>query len=52
VSYLSRAGQGIGPREAIAARHASIERFVAETAAMPILDSRSPRETADDLNAI
>lgn len=38
--------------EAIAARHARTERFVAELAAMPILDPRSPHEIMDDLNAL
>jgi antitoxin VapB len=38
--------------EAIAARHASVNRIVAEIAAMPILDKRSPQEIMDDLNAL
>ena len=38
--------------EAIAARHARTDRFVAELAAMPVLDPRSPREIMDDLNAL
>ncbi len=37
---------------AIAARKASVDRIVAELAAMPILDPRSPREIMDDLNAL
>jgi antitoxin VapB len=36
--------------EAVAARHARTNRFVAELAAMPILDPRSPSEIMDDLN--
>ncbi|MGH6835069.1 MAG: hypothetical protein ACREC9_05870 [Methylocella sp.] len=38
--------------EAIAARHASENRIVAEIAAMPLLDQRSPQEIMDDLNAL
>jgi antitoxin VapB len=38
--------------EAIVARHARTDRFVAELAAMPILDPRSPRDIMDDLNAL
>jgi antitoxin VapB len=37
--------------EAIAARRARTNRFVAELAAMPVLDPRSPHEIMDDLNA-
>lgn len=37
---------------AIAARRARLHRFVAELAAMPVLDPRSPQEIADDLNAL
>jgi len=37
---------------AIATRKASVDRIVAELAAMPILDLRSPREIMDDLNAL
>ncbi|MGH6795425.1 MAG: hypothetical protein ACREDD_03735 [Methylocella sp.] len=37
---------------AIAARQASVNRIVAEIAAMPILDARSPQEIMDDLNAL
>ena len=37
---------------AIARRKASIDRIVAEIAAMPILDPRSPNEIMDDLNAL
>jgi antitoxin VapB len=37
--------------EAVAARHARTNRFVAELAALPILDPRSPGEITDDLNA-
>jgi antitoxin VapB len=38
--------------EAIAARRARTDTLVAELAAMPILDPRSPREIMDDLNAL
>ena len=38
--------------EAVAARHARTDRFVAELAAMPVLDRRSPRDIMDDLNAL
>ena len=38
--------------EAVAARRARTNRFVAELAAMPILDPRSPGEIMDDLNAL
>jgi antitoxin VapB len=38
--------------EAIAARIARTEKFIAELAAMPVLDARSPREIMDDLNAL
>lgn len=38
--------------EAVAARHSRTNRFVAELAAMPVLDPRSPREIMDDLNAL
>jgi antitoxin VapB len=38
--------------EAVAARHARTNRFVAELAAMPVLDPRSPSEIMDDLNAL
>lgn len=38
--------------EAIAARRASLNRFVAELAAMPVLDPRSPEEIMDDLDAL
>ena len=38
--------------EAIAARRARTNRFVAELAAMPVLDPRSPHEIMDDLNAL
>jgi antitoxin VapB len=38
--------------KAVAARHARTNRFVAELAAMPVLDPRSPREIMDDLNAL
>ena len=34
--------------EAVAARHARTNRFVAELAAMPVLDPRSPREIMDE----
>jgi antitoxin VapB len=39
-------------RAAVAARHARTNRFVAELAAMPVLDRRSPNEIMDDLNAL
>ena len=38
--------------EAVAARRARTNRFVAELAAMPIFDSRSPRDIMDDLNSL
>jgi len=38
--------------EAIAARRTRTDTFVAELAAMPIRDPRSPREIMDDLNAL
>jgi antitoxin VapB len=38
--------------EAVAARRARTDRFVAELATMPILDPRSPSEIMDDLNAL
>ena len=38
--------------EAVAARIERTNRFVAELAAMPVLDPRSPREIMDDLNAL
>jgi antitoxin VapB len=38
--------------EAIEKRRASIERFVADITAMPVLDPRSPQEIMDDLNAL
>jgi antitoxin VapB len=38
--------------EAVATRHARTNLFVAELAAMPVLDPRSPREIMDDLNAL
>jgi antitoxin VapB len=37
--------------EAVAARRARTNRFVAELAAMPVLDPRSPHEIMDDLNS-
>jgi antitoxin VapB len=37
---------------AVAARIERTNRFVAELAAMPVLDPRSPREIMDDLNAL
>jgi antitoxin VapB len=36
---------------AVAARQARIDRIVAEIAALPVLDARSPNEIMDDLNA-
>ena len=36
----------------IGKRKASIDRIVAEIAAMPVLDSRSPAEIMDDINAL
>ena len=36
----------------VAARRARTNRFVAELAAMPVLDPRSPRDIVDDLNAL
>jgi antitoxin VapB len=38
--------------DAVAARRARTDRFVAELASMPILDPRSPREIMDELNAL
>jgi len=38
--------------EAVAARRARTDRFVAELAAMPIRDPRSPSEIMDELNAL
>jgi antitoxin VapB len=38
--------------EAIVVRRARTDKFVAALAAMPILDSRSPSEIMDDLNAL
>jgi antitoxin VapB len=38
--------------EAVAVRIERTNRFVAELAAMPVLDPRSPREIMDDLNAL
>ena len=38
--------------EAVAARHARTDRLVADLAAMPVLDPRSPRAIMDDLNAL
>jgi antitoxin VapB len=42
------------PRDqsAVAARHARTNQFVAELAAMPVLDPRSPRDIMDDLDAL
>jgi hypothetical protein len=37
--------------EAIARRKASMEQTIADFAAMPILDARSPQEIMDDINA-
>lgn len=37
--------------EAIAARRARTEKLLAEFAALPVLDPRSPREIMDDLNS-
>ena len=38
--------------EAIAARRLKLAQFVAKLAAMPVLDARSPREIADDLDPL
>ena len=38
--------------EAAATRRVRMESIVREIAAMPILDTRSPREIMDDLNAV
>jgi hypothetical protein len=38
--------------EAVTARHARTDRLVAELAAMPVLDPRSPRAIMDDLNTL
>ena len=37
---------------AVARRKAGIDRAVADLAAMPVLDARSPNEIMDDLNAL
>lgn len=37
---------------AVAARKASIDRIVAEIAALPVLDTRSPEEIMDDLDPL
>jgi len=37
---------------AVAERKANIDRIVAEIAALPVLDSRSPREIMDDLDSL
>jgi antitoxin VapB len=37
--------------EAVAVRLASTDRLIAEFAAMPVLDPRSPREIMDELNS-
>jgi antitoxin VapB len=46
-----RGRRGLSP-EVLAARRANMDRIVADIAAMPILDPRSPREIMDDLNAL
>lgn len=38
--------------KSVAARHARTNRFVAELAAMPVLDPRSPRAIMDDLDSL
>jgi antitoxin VapB len=38
--------------EALAARRARTDQIVAEIAAMPVLDPRSPQEIADDLDSL
>jgi hypothetical protein len=38
--------------EAVTKRRARTDRLVAELAAMPVLDPRSPRAIMDDLNAL
>ena len=38
--------------EAVAARRARVDQFVAELAAMPVLDRRPLQEIVDDLNAV
>jgi antitoxin VapB len=38
--------------EAFAARRARTNQFVADLAAMPVLDSRSPRDIMDDLDSL
>lgn len=40
-----------GSVQAVAARKARIDQAADEIAAMPVLDSRPPREIIDDLNA-
>ena len=55
----SARGAGLAPRlirdpspRAIAVRRARLAEFVAELAAMPVLDTRSPQEIADDLDPL
>ncbi len=43
--------RGLSPA-AIAARKASIDRIVAEIAALPVFDTRSPEEIMDDLDPL
>jgi antitoxin VapB len=38
--------------EAVAARRARTDKFIAALATMPILDRRAPRDIMDDLNAV
>lgn len=38
--------------EAIVARRARTDKFIATLAAMPVLDRRSPREIMDELNVV
>jgi antitoxin VapB len=61
LSLEEKAREGIAPEplrpreqspEAIAARRARTDKLVAELAAMPVLDPRSPREIMDDLSAL
>jgi hypothetical protein len=44
----ARDAQGLSPAD-VAERNASIDRIVAEIAALPVLDPRSPEDIMDDL---
>ena len=51
ISPEPRRPRNLSP-EAAATRRAHMQSIVREIAAMPILDTRSPREITDDLNAV